>query len=275
MKKSIVMALFATAFALSLTSCGEAPTNEVSGVSDVLGEPLVTEGNKVESGEAISDGEKQPDEDVVYVKVKQICYNPDGSYGSTISWEYDERGFVNKEIVSYIGEDNQTFTFWYDEICDDDGNIIDDRYMTDAGLAQYWINKYDEHNNRIESITYGPDDNIMFVEKSTYEYDDAGRKIKESTEQKQNGFDFGMAIEISYTYDEDGKLLSTLNTYGAENIYEYDDNGYLIKITTKSSGSEVVTLYTNDDKGNLIKEEYFNLDGSPNGYSEYEYAPAK
>lgn len=206
-----------------------------------------------------------------YELSKQFCYDGDGKLSSTIVREYDDRGYVIKETVTLIDADGSENSYWYDEGCDDNGNLIKDNYMTDEGLAQYWTYKYDEYNNEIECITYDSDGNKMYTQTSIYEYDSESRITKETVIQDQEGLDLVMEYTYNYTYDEMGNLQTSIDNFGGKKIYEYDENGFLTRLINQVGGNEMITRYTNDEYGNAIKEEYYNSCGELSNYNENEY----
>ena len=215
--------------------------------------------------------EEQISSDLRYELSKQLCYDGEGQLSSTVVREYDDRGYVIKETVTLIDAEGSESSYWYEEVCDDKGNLVEDKYMTEEGLVQYWTYTYDDHNNEIECITYDSDGNIMCTQTCIYDYDSEGRKVQETIIQVQEGLDTDMEYTYNYTYDEDGKLMTSVDGFGGEKVYEYDENDFLIKVTNIVAGNEMVTKYTNDEHGKAIKEEYDDSTGVLSNYNENEY----
>ena len=112
------------------------------------------------------------------------------------------------------------------------------------------------------------------IEKVTYEYDDSGNLLMQSS-HKDSVYDFdgNLTTEDSssvYTYDENGNCIRTEASFGfggelSTTISEstYDDAGDLVREeTTYGDGTTHTKEYTRDDAGNLLRVETISSDGS-------------
>nr|MCR5006093.1 hypothetical protein [Clostridiales bacterium] len=72
-------------------------------------------------------------------------------------------------------------------------------------------------------------------------------------------------LRVRAYYTDDG-----LSGYG---IFEYDENGFLIRETdyTKEGEWRQQIDYVNDEKGNGIRENYIDSDGTSNNWDEYDF----
>ena len=80
-----------------------------------------------------------------------------------------------------------------------------------------------------------------------------------------------------YAYDAQGHLrvraYYTDNGLSGYGIFEYDENGFLIRETdyTKEGEWRQQIDYVNDEKGNGIRENYIDSDGTSNNWDEYDF----
>lgn len=140
------------------------------------------------------------------------------------------------------------------------------------------------------------------IEQYKYEYDRLGRLIKEIVDRNGKIFvrDYKYIENICkiYTtnkgaekdsinltiieYDKEGRIKTRTSHVDESEIsdsslmrYEYDNNGYLVKIVYEDPDSITQEIsYENDENGNatIVKEKFF--DGSVETYEyEYEYYP--
>ena len=103
-----------------------------------------------------------------------------------------------------------------------------------------------------------------------YEYDLAGNQIKLSVYRSDGSFDKSTANE----YDDKGrKIRETLEgEVWIDSTYEYNDNGVLIRVNRNGLGSIDTLEY--DDSGKLIKSITRHPDGSFSGCETHEYDSA-
>ncbi len=166
-------------------------------------------------------------------------YNPDKTVGSYQTYEYDENGF-NTKIAYYNG---------------------------DGTLSVYDIWAYDKDGNITESASYGADGTVS--SRMTFEYDKNGNCIKDTA----YGEDGKVSVYSVSTFSDDNRLIREDSYTGSDeliatNEYEYDENGYLCKLTTSTpAGIASVGVYENDADGNVISEKWYDGEGNELDYS--------
>lgn len=166
-------------------------------------------------------------------------YNPDKTVGSYQIYEYDENGFNTK--ISY--------------------------YNGDGTLSVYDIWAYDKDGNITESASYGADGTVS--SRMTFEYDKNGNCIKDTA----YGEDGKVSVYSVSTFSDDNRLIREDSYTGSDeliatNEYEYDENGYLCKLTTSTpAGIASVGVYENDADGNVISEKWYDGEGNELDYS--------
>ena len=107
----------------------------------------------------------------------------------------------------------------------------------------------DSFGNEITSMTYGYDsrDNLIAVT------DDAGRTVMFTYDDDHNLIDIidpsGIAVARN-VYDEQGRLIATIDADGNRTEYEHDIDGRTETVRDKMGN---VTVYTYDDNGNILQ----------------------
>ena len=152
-------------------------------------------------------------------------------------YEYDDKGYKIKYTDVARGE---IIIYKNDEY----GNV--ESSISNQGYQTYYINTVDEKGRLIrqkEGTTV-----------SEYEYDEKGNLLKEI--KSVSGSDSNWVF--SYTYNENGLILSSVRDYGYKVItttYTYDDQGRIVLKVEESSGNidtlmdpvNVRTEYTYED----------------------------
>jgi|GEM_PF-2804714 len=149
---------------------------------------------------------------------------------------------------------------------------------------------YDLTNNLLREQYHGMDGSLCpckngYVVK-TWEYDEAGRVVAEEyldIDDKLCDNEKGYAGEY-WEYDKHGNVITRSSCdFGGdiseEEYREYDERGLLIRRYFKEIrflGTKEETIYSYDNRGNLIRERYFDSDGNAvadrdSGISEYRY----
>lgn len=131
-------------------------------------------------------------------------------------------------------------------------NPLFEQYGIDTGDLYFFYNDA----GQVERVQKGSGNNISVI--VTPVYDDLGRMV--SGNYKSNSY----THELSYTYDDQGRLASNLvwesnGSYYDEYFYTYDDQGRLIQQTRWQGWSDArryrtVTDFSYDDQGHLIRE---------------------
>ncbi len=241
MKRIIIASLLLASFALSLVSCGGGDADETtrtpeSAVDTVESEPVDTWQNRTATTEDIvkdgkTVGKKGIDDagGVVYEEyydelgrtTERTDYNPDGKVSLFSKYSFLDNG---EEPDHYVTE-----KYSYEDGVFVSKSII--RYNS-AGL--------------IESI-YEKGSEDVLIEAYLYEYDNEGRKIKESYVNSKNVLT--MITESEYT---GGKLTKEIYKKGSGTLDSYTEFEY-------------------NDNGTMKKESNFDADGNMTSYVEYIY----
>lgn len=188
--------------------------------------------------------------------ISETTMRPDAQ--AICKFEYDDKGNVTKQIMIVNTESAPTVST-YEYTYDSKGYLMTGHYVGHDGYSATYTFKYDEKGNMVEQ-TY-------VDESSTYEYfmayDENGNMIRQETVFG----DMNQVLDISYTFDEEGRTTKEVCTYpdgSQESIdYTYDQNGNRIKyLFTESDGDQSFYDYTYDANGNVIKEVFTDEDGS-------------
>ena len=293
-EKRLLIILCTSLIICALTACGSEEKNNkvVNNEENKITVEALTEKttDSIETSSEVTtvvDDETQSDIEEITVKEEPglKVYRRSFKNGDKYEAYYNKDGNIEKEVeVTMIDEgesmeyDETVYT--YDgkllvkkEKCHDGDRweIIEYRYDNKGNLIE---EKYGGRRNQGETEYYGG------VE---YTYDSAGKPI-ERMEYRGDSH----AI-IKYSYNEKNQLIQTIignkditeSEYDVYEIYNYDENGYLIGI--KEPFSE--TFYTedifmNDSNGNVIEERSYEceLDDTnswkkkpSSSYKKYEY----
>jgi len=196
------------------------------------------------------------------VLIEKLEYMDFEQVGETTTYSYDENGELIETVTMFM-DGAKTI-----QKSARDGNLItilqtDENDIVEANE----VKRLDEHENIVEEIAYGPDNEVISRQEHTYnslhqaidskqyeygefvthrrcEYDDKGNIVRVSFHNDQGG----LTDVITYEFDKDNNLIN-----------EQHNDYHLIKST-----------YDND--GNLIKQETLNpIDGLMSSMAEYVY----
>lgn len=132
-------------------------------------------------------------------------------------------------------------------------------------LVRRIVKKYNDKGLEIEAITY--DDNGLQKMRDTYEYNPSGKLIRNQHQEQ------GANHSKEFIYDTNGRMIEEI-TQTATNTQEksvlaYDKQGYAVGLknyTANSNGTwpkehSSETIYTNNDKGQRIREQSYTFFG--------------
>ena len=131
------------------------------------------------------------------------------------------------------------------------------------------------YNQNYKSFSFSnmePEADEEYLE-SRIELDDEGRILKESKCLE----DGELEEENSFTYDKNGKILTHVLFFAAEDVtekrvFERNEKGDLLSETTLYGDEEgEKTVYRYDEKGNIVGIEQFDEEGSANSSEEVLY----
>ena len=174
------------------------------------------------------------------------------------------------------GFDESGNLLWYHDLnYDADGKISKEiAYNTEGAEIGQVEFLYDESGNNIQSAGYDPASGELYLVKS--KFDEKRNKIQEAWYllSDNSSEDLSPFSERTYTYDEFGKMLEEIYSYGddVKTIkFEYDENGYEIQELTYQENQLIYrVVMQNDENGNCIREDEYFSDGTLAGYSVYE-----
>ena len=164
--------------------------------------------------------------------IKETVYEDGDQLYSVKEWTYDDAGQeVRYSEETENGEASQNIRHSYDE----EGNLIFYRLDSTYGdNAWYQEEAYTYTDGRLTASTHEGDDPVTSWDYTMiYYYDDLGRKV--------------------------GALRQDADHGEAEDVFEYDDNGRLIRSSEHyqmDGWVEALHEYTYDDAGRLVWEHY-------------------
>ncbi len=202
-------------------------------------------------------GEVNTEEAFLWQIQESYTYNDDGTIRYYHSYEYDNRGKLISKI-SYRGNKyNHTKNWYY-------ADAKEDMILSDAHTYEYDENGKKTLQNSKGYTIYFSDTTYQsrLYHEYTYNYAEDGDVVSYlSATYDEAG---AVTDKIEITYNDSGEMLreclynlrsGELRLYEVI-TYEYDINGYLIKVTKESqqeNGTDSVTEYENDSQGNVMK----------------------
>lgn len=145
--------------------------------------------------------------------------------GNEYYYEYDDQGFVISEtrIQRYSSETTYTFSMTYNA---DHTEVKIDQFMNGEPNGTT-VETYNEAGQVLSS--HACDNNGNWKHGWTWEYDDAGKIIKE---WKYSSSETQADYPVIYTYDENGLLISKVADYyyGSSTEYTYEPFEILVRV---------------------------------------------
>ena len=169
---------------------------------------------------------------------------------------------------------------------DDNGNLIEQVDQTGDEIWRIEKRSYDKSGSLLIKSVYQGDGSLDSEE--VYTYDKKGN-LTQTTINKAKAFGEEGEKELvsteKNTYDKNGHVLVNAmyfgdGSLGYEVVHTYDKKGYLLQTTEytgKLPGEEGEkelsrkTDFKYDEKGNVIREEKFDINGRGSGITEYTY----
>jgi len=193
-----------------------------------------------------------------------------GNIMSVMDKYYEEkRTFF--DLIPIKVELSNTFILYNKE-----GNLIlekenDDFTENNRDISYY---KYNNRGNCIEQIDSSYEDGRAYsmLWQNTYNYDINGKIIEE-----YSYLDGMFAGKYLYKYDKNGDYIEIISykdeedTIPTKEIFIRDNKGNIIESKKYSYFGDSRTIYKYDDKGNLIKDEYFFQEDTISTGNLYKY----
>lgn len=194
--------------------------------------------------------------------------NKDGSIFDKQVFQYDKGVKVNNLKFNSQEIQNDKTTYFYDSV----KRITKENYYRDKPTVQKTlVNEYDERGNKSKEIYYDKDGLLIYKTSLTYNYDNL------LINSKTFNADGDLEVETSRNYDNENRLTSNI-TYEAfedsnnKEEFEYDDRNNTISWKISKNGKTIsYTIYTYDDKSNLISETLHNEAGTVLNLKNIEY----
>lgn len=162
--------------------------------------------------------------------------------------------------------------------------VLDEPYVlvreTDTKSGNVTEYAYDENGDKIsETVTY-PDkpDETLRREYTTQHQEDGSKIVTESQSILVKTGEAVSPYTYEYEYSPEGLLLRKTGfengNVDGEILYEYDENGNLIRQSGKNApsiGRDLTKEFEYDESGNLTKQTDFDDNGEVEGWSTFEY----
>lgn len=181
-------------------------------------------------------------------KIARKEYSETGSLNATIEYVYNELGLIEQEVdYSASGTVDTTTDCEYDS----NGNIIKETINDNEDVSER-IYQYDLNGKLIKKnyISSGGS-------KSSWMYLYEGDRLVEIDVER----DGVREVDEYYTYDADGKVVSTLGPDKSGYQYEYDENGLKIKETLVVNGEPyLVSTFEYRSLDEAEEEEIYNIE---------------
>ncbi len=203
--------------------------------------------------------------------VNEGFWDSNGNYYQNTVSKYNSHG----DIVKYTAYDifsqdnNEATAINYNYVYNNDGTVKEFTDSSKQGLRycyKYDTNKrparisaVDEGNGDetyVLNLSYDKNGRLAYADdgncRATFTYDKNGNLIK-----KERSYSAGDLAIQTYKYNSRNDVVeATHNILLSSYTYEYDKNGFLIKIIEKGSDYMCETEYKNDKYGNPIEEKH-------------------
>lgn len=296
--KKLLCLLLALIMVLSLTACGD--------------EKVADEGEKSEFEKLFDDQEEETE---TVTRLQRTGHYTDGSWSQDNIDILDEEGRVLRSTTTSVEGEGDTVIYTYDKAgnmvkaehyYDDElqyGYIYtydkENRMISMVSMDETYVRyrTYHEDGSYTE-VSKGYDYNGELLEESTETWDaydnwtytsnglgDSGENAHRNSEVEIDGNVTTVTITDQYdrvttqvyTYDENGNLLSRVQTYGRgeeaileeETTYIYDEENRMVRMehvrywdgVEISTFQSFVNAWSYDENGRLVEESYEDLEG--------------
>lgn len=166
--------------------------------------------------------------------------------------------------VNLDADGNVEFYITYEYENDEQNIVKKTKYNKDDEIEYYSVIMYDEQGREVESTSFNKEGQIENV--CNWIYDEDGYTIVEYKE----GHEAKEVVDTSFNENGDVAVKEFLDTSIVEE-YEYDENGFLVMVKSTLGEVTTYTKYINDEKGKVLKAEYFVTEDDVLIYTRYYY----
>ncbi len=214
--------------------------------------------------------------------IRETQYNADGQVEQVMEYEYDDKGFLVKEILK---EGDGTVMEHKTFEPDDDQRVRKEFCHYADGSYDVTTYHYDEKGRLIKKETHDDEGDLEGTEVMEYENDllvkhtvtgDDGEKVSEvSYQYDENGLllethvqDFQSGTEYTKvtSYDDKGRRKASA-TYDSNEeplerlLFREDEKGRLVEVVEENRRKKNTTKMQYDEKDNIIKQQEYDLNG--------------
>lgn len=187
----------------------------------------------------------------------------------------NEKYYIEKRIFFGLIPIKEESSYEH-KIYNKEGKLVFEKDISDFREDNWNISyyKYNNRGNCIEQIDSSYEDGRAYsmLWQNTYNYDINGKIIEE-----YSYLDGMFAGKYLYKYDKNGDYIEIISykdeedTIPTKEIFIRDNKGNIIESKKYSYFGDSRTIYKYDDKGNLIKDEYFFQEDTISTGNLYKY----
>ncbi|MBQ6551758.1 MAG: hypothetical protein IJL78_10155 [Lachnospiraceae bacterium] len=218
-----------------------------------------SDGNIIRNEKYTKDGELDGISTFLYDsdgrQLEQCVYDVEGELTNKHSYKYDLEGKLIWEYQKIAGlVDGTTIDYTYD----DHGNLIqkEKHYSDGSESVENWECRY-EGDHLVWYAKLNDDGTASESDWTRYEYDNEGNIICTETPKNLKQYADGLLVYESNQSQNGSEEL-------AEYVYEYDDEGHLIREQLVFNGNKIwCYIYTYNERGQKLKKIMAAPDSAP------------
>ena len=191
--------------------------------------------------------------------VEQLLINDEEFIDEKKTFEYNENNIMIKELLFYQDETFDTTDYIYNN----EGNLIEKITFDSDGEMESCKEILSENGNKISEINFDSEKNVL--KKISYKYNEKGDEVEVVNYDAVED----ITVRTEYVFDENGIRSETL-TYNTNNVivehnfYTENEKGQLIELIEDDQFKRSITVFSYDEKGNMIEQLETNETGEIN-----------